>query len=218
MSKKKILKIIGIILLIVIAIFVIHTIRNYIIITDLQNKIAKYTSNTNYSIKSISTSKEGTKVIMEYYKKENKQAIFMERNINGETLKVSMYDNGERIDVFTESSEGKSCDINSKVSIMQINLYNFLENDNKWQTLFSSAIASVKKTKYNEKECYTIKGFLSSTSLTEKNSEVIIEKETGLFLKSNALEDTVEREYTFNNIEDSIFAEPDISQYKIKEK
>ena len=80
------------------------------------------------------------------------------------------------------------------------------------------AIASVKKTKYNEKECYTIKGFLSSTSLTEKNSEVIIEKETGLFLKSNALEDTVEREYTFNNIEDSIFAEPDISQYKIKEK
>ena len=141
MSKKNILKIIGIILLIVIAIFVIHTIRNYIIITDLQNKIAKYTSNTNYSIKSISTSKEGTKVIMEYYKKENKQAIFMERNINGETLKVSMYDNGERIDVFTESSEGKSCDINSKVSIMQINLYNFLENDNKWQTLFSSAIA-----------------------------------------------------------------------------
>lgn len=57
MSKKNILKIIGIILLIVIAIFVIHTIRNYIIITDLQNKIAKYTSNTNYSIKSISTSK-----------------------------------------------------------------------------------------------------------------------------------------------------------------
>ena len=55
MSKKNILKIIGIILLIVIAIFVIHTIRNYIIITDLQNKIAKYTSNTNYSIKSIST-------------------------------------------------------------------------------------------------------------------------------------------------------------------
>ena len=152
MSKKNILKIIGIILLIVIAIFVIHTIRNYIIITDLQNKIAKYTSNTNYSIKSISTSKEGTKVIIEYYKKENKQAIFMERNINGETLKVSMYDNGERIDVFTESSEGKSCDINSKVSIMQINLYNFLENDNKWQTLFSSAIASVKKTKYNKKK------------------------------------------------------------------
>ena len=31
----------------------------------------------------------------------------------------------------------KSCDINSKVSIMQINLYNFLENDNKWQTLLA---------------------------------------------------------------------------------
>ena len=34
MSKKKIFKILGIILLVVIAIFLIHTIRNYIIITD----------------------------------------------------------------------------------------------------------------------------------------------------------------------------------------
>ena len=48
--------------------------------------------------------------------------------------------------------------------------------------------------------------------------KLLLKKETGLFLKSNAPEDTVEREYTFNNIEDSIFAEPDISQYKIKEK
>ena len=39
MSKKKIFKILGIILLVVIAIFLIHTIRNYIIITDLQNKL-----------------------------------------------------------------------------------------------------------------------------------------------------------------------------------
>ncbi len=59
---------------------------------------------------------------------------------------------------------------------------------------------------------YNKKGFLSSTSLTEKRVKLLLKKETGLFLKSNAPEGTVEREYTFNNIEDSIFAEPDISQ------
>lgn len=218
MNKKKIFKIIGILLLIIIAIFLIHTIRNYTIITKMQNKIAQYSNSTNYHIKSTSTSKEGTTVIMEYYKKDNKQRVTMERNLNGEMLKVSMYDNGERTDVFTENSEGKNCDINSSTSIMQINLYNFLENDNKWQTFFSSAISSIKTTKYNDKECYSIKGYLSTTSLTGKNGEVIIDKETGLFLKSTETDDTIEREYEFNNVDDSVFAEPDISQYKIKQK
>ena len=218
MKGKKIFKIIGIILLVIIAIFLIRTIRNYIIIKDLQNKITKYSNSTNYYMKSTVTAKEGTRVDMKYYKKDNRQVVFMERNINGENLKMSMYDNGDRIDIFYENSDGKSCDINSETSLMQINLYNFLENDSKWQTFISSAIASVKPIKYNDKECYKIKRFLSSTSLTGKDSEVVIDKETGLFLKSTATDDVVEREYEFDNVDDSIFVEPDISQYKIKEK
>lgn len=59
---------------------------------------------------------------------------------------------------------------------------------------------------------------MSSTSLTSEDSEIIIDKETGLFLKSTATGDVVEREYEFDNVDDSIFAEPDISQYKVKEK
>ena len=70
MSKKKIFKILGIILLVVIAIFLIHTIRNYIIITDLQNKIDKYSNSTNYYTKSVATESNGTVVTMEYYKKD----------------------------------------------------------------------------------------------------------------------------------------------------
>ena len=52
---KKIFKILGILLLVVIAIFLIHTIRNYIIITDLQNKIDNYSNSTNYYTKSVAT-------------------------------------------------------------------------------------------------------------------------------------------------------------------
>ena len=219
MKKKKIFKIILIILLVVIAIFLIHTIRNYIIITDLQDKIAKYSDSENYYIKSTSTTEEGTKVIMEYYKKDNRQVVFMERNQNEENFKMAMYDNGERIDIFYENSEGKTCDINSDhTQLIQINLYNFLENDNKWQTFISSAIARVKPIKHNDKDCYAIKRFLSTTSLMDKNMEIIIDKETGLFVKSTETGNIVEREYKFNDVDDSIFVEPDISQYKIKEK
>ena len=154
---------------------------------------------------------------MNYYKKDNKQVVFMERDIEGEIQKMSMYDNGERIDIFYENADGKSCDINSETSLMQINLYNFLENDTKWQTFISSTIARVKSTQYNGKKCYAIKGFLSSTSLTSKDGEIVIDKETGLFLKSTETGDVVEREYEFDSVDDSIFAEPDISQYTLKE-
>lgn len=218
MEKKKIFKIILIILLAVIVMFLIHTVRNYIIITDLQDKISKYSDGTNYHIKSTSTTKEGARVEMEYYKKDNKQVVFMERDLNEENLKMSMYDNGERIDIFYENADGKSCDINAQTSSMQINLYNFLENDTKWQTFISSAMARVKSIQYNGKKCYAIKEFLSTTSLTSEDSEIIIDKETGLFLKSTETDDIVEREYEFNNVDDSIFAEPDISQYKVMGK
>lgn len=50
----------------------------------------------------------------------------------------------------------------------------------------------------------------------EKNI-TCIEKNTGLMV--NMTENTVvtEREYEFNNVDDSIFIEPDISQYTLKE-
>lgn len=215
MSKKKIFKILGVILLVIIAIFLIHTIRNYIIITDLQNKIAKYSDSTNYYMKSTSVSDEGMKVIMEYYKKDNKQVLLMERDLNGEILKLSMYDNGERTDTFTETSESKFVQLNTE-NIMTINFYNFLETENNWQTFLGSISARVKSTNYNGKACYVIKGFLSSTSLTFEGQETYIEKDTGLFVKTTG-DGVTEREYEFDNVDDSIFVEPDISQYTLKE-
>ena len=67
---------------------------------------------------------------------------------------------------------------------MQINIYNFLETDNKWQTFLSSITARIKSTECNGKQCYEIKGFLSTTSLTEKDSRVYIDKDTGLYVKA----------------------------------
>lgn len=217
MSKKKILKIIGIILLLVIVIFLIHTIRNYIIITDLQNKIAKYAGSTNYYTKSVATENEGTVVTIEYYKKDNREVIFLERNLNGEISRMSMYNNGERTDTFWDNEENKIAQLDSG-TIMGVNIYNFTETDNKWQAFLESIFANVKSTNYNGKECYIIKGFLSSFSLTSEDAETYIEKDTGLYLKRIDGNRTTERTYEFDKVDDSIFVEPDISQYTLKEK
>ena len=215
--KKKIFKIIGIILLIVIAIFLIHTIRNYIIISDLQNKISKYANSTNYRTKSVTTENDGSVVTMEYYKKDNKEVVFMERNLNGEISKISIYNNGERKDTFYDNKEGKTAQLNTD-NLMSVNIYNFMESDNKWQTLFGSIFANIKSANCDGKDCYIIKGFLSSKSLNSTSSETYIEKDTGLYFKTVDGENISKREYEFDTVDDSIFVEPDIGLYTIKEK
>lgn len=94
--------------------------------------------------------------------------------------------------------------------------YNYLETDNKWQTLLGCITAKIKSTNLNGKECYIVKDFLSSTSLTSEGAETYIDKETGLFLQTTKTEIITERDYEFYNVEDSIFIEPDISQYTLK--
>lgn len=218
MKSKKILKIIGIILLILIVLILIHTIRNFIIIRNLQNKIAKYVDSENYYIKNTTTSENnGVIVQMDYYQKDNKQVVFLERDNNGEKTKISMYNNGERIDTFTETSDTKKVKLNSPSSI-SVQVVNVLQTDNDWQTFLYSIIAKVKKVELNGKECYRIDSFFSPYYIygKEKN-EAYIEKDTGLLVKQ-IIDDTIaQREYEFNNVDDSIFVEPDIGQYSLQE-
>lgn len=216
MKIKKVLKIIGIVMAILIILLLIHTIKNYIIITDLQSKISNYQDSKNYHIKSVANSNNGTTNIkMDYYRKDNKQVIFIERNANGESVKLSMYDNGERVDTFTDTQDTKTAKLNSG-ELMTVNIYNYLETDNKRQTLLGCITAKIKSTNLNGKECYIVKDFLSSTSLTSEGAETYIDKETGLFLQTTETEIITERDYEFYNVEDSIFIEPDISQYTLK--
>ena len=214
MNMKKILMVLGIIIAILVVIVLVHTIRNYMIITDLQNKISQYADSVNYYTKSIATVKDGT-ITMEYYRKDNNQVVFLERNLNGTINKVAMYNNGEKTDTFTQTPDTKIAQLNSG-TIMSIGIYNHLETENNWQTFLGSMLASVKSTNYNGKDCYIIKGFMSSTSLTFEGAETYIEKDTGLFIKDIEGETITEKEYEFDNVDDSIFVEPDISQYTLK--
>lgn len=213
MKIKKILKIIGIIILIIIVLILVHTLRNYIILKNIEKNFSKYESSTNFSIKSVATDAGGATVTMKYYEKDNKQAVFIEYNKNGEISKITMYNNGERTDIFYDNNEGKTAELDSGTTI-DVQVYNALKTDNNWQTFLFSIPTKIKSTKHNEKDCYTIKNFPSAF---EKEG-MYIEKDTGLLIK-NILNGTItEKEYTFDDVDDAIFTEPDISQYTLKEK
>lgn len=214
-NSNKALKIIVCIIIAIVVIFIIHIIRNYLIITNLQNKTAQYTNSTNYCIKSIANENNGTIIAMKYYKKGNKQVIFLARNVDGKVTNMKMYNNGERTDTFIETTDSKIAKLNSG-TIMSININNYLATDNNIQTLMASTCAKIKSTNYNGQSCYQIKNFMPATSLEGKEEGIYINKDTGLVIRLNENGTTTYKEFEFNNVNDLIFVEPDISQYTLK--
>lgn len=216
MKIKKVLKIIGIILLILVVLLIIHTIRNFIIIKSLQKNFSQYELKNNYHITSVAKESENVTITMNYYKKDTKQVVFLERNIDGDILKLSMYDNGERVDMFIDNEKEKTCRLDVGTEVIQINLVNYLETDNNWQTFLGSIFARITKGDYNQNECYIINDFTSPLFMSDADkNEVYLEKDTGLYIKSIFGKTVTDRNYEFDNVEDSIFEEPNIGEYKI---
>lgn len=215
MKVKKILKILGLFLFILLICLLIYVMRNYVIITDLQNKVVKYSNSTNYHIKEKTVDNGITTSEMNYYKKNNNQVVFMQRNFDN--LKMSIYDNGVKINTFVEISDSKTAHLDCS-EFEPIYIYNNLETDSKSQVFLESITAQIKSVNYNGKECYCIKGFMPSDSLTGIEAELFIDKETGLLIKMIEEETGLitEREYEFDKVEDSIFEEPDINLYSVQ--
>ena len=88
MNKKKVLKTILLVVLLVIVAFVLYTIRNFIIVKGLQNKIAQYTAISNFSATINQTfTDDSTNVLINYYQDGNKQAVILQRtDSNGEAI------------------------------------------------------------------------------------------------------------------------------------
>ena len=218
MNKKKTFKIILLIILIVLAIFVLYTLRNFIIVKSLQNKIAQYTSISNFSATINQTfTDDSTNVLINYYQDGNKQAVILQRtDSNGEVIKMSQYNNGERCDVFWDANDSKTAQLNVDNTI-SVQLTNSLETDNDWQTLLACTFAVIKSTKYNGKDCYSITNYMSPLFMngTEKN-EVYVDKETGIAIKNIMDNQITEKEYNFNTVDEAVFTEPDIGQYTLK--
>src|SRR5574344_1130171 len=178
---KKVWKIILWIILTVIAIWMIYTIRNFIIISKLQKEVKNYVSSTNYYMKSKSVEKDGTTVVVDYYTKNNKQVVMLYRKAKGETTKMSIYNNGTRNDMFIETSNSKIAKLNS--GAISVNITNYLEMEKSWQPFLLSSISIVRSAEVNGKKCYIISNFNSPNLLTEKganNNNVYVDKNTGL--------------------------------------
>lgn len=219
MNKKKFFKTIGILVFIIVILMLLYVIRNTIIVTKLQKNIKEYTSKTNFSIKVTNLTSETSKMTVNYYKKDNKEAVILERNVDENSVKMSFYNNGERRDLFIETNDKKTVQVNTKNQLLGLNITDSLQTDNVWQTILYSSIARIKTENVNGKECYKVSNFYSPYWMYGENiTEFYIEKDTGLLIKTVIDDEIAVREYSFDDVEDSAFVEPDIGLYTVVEE
>lgn len=219
MNKKKFFKTIGILVFIIVILMLLYVIRNTIIVTKLQKNIKEYTSKTNFSIKVTNLTSETSKMTVNYYKKDNKEAVILERNVDENSVKMSFYNNGERRDLFIETNDKKTVQVNTKNQLLGLNITDSLQTDNLWQTILYSSIARIKTENVNGKECYKVSNFYSPYWMYGENiTEFYIEKDTGLLIKTVIDDEVAVREYSFDDVEDSAFVEPDIGLYTVVEE
>lgn len=216
MNKRKIIKFILLIILVIIVIFSIDTIRKMIIIKDLSKKVTQYANSNNYYEKITNNSNSTT----EYYCKDDKAVLFLNTiSSTGESRKLTNYFRGETTNTYIESGEDKIALLNSDGLPSKIFIITLEDTDNLWQLFQLSLALSIKDCECNGKDCYVLSFY--------KSNEAYIDKETGLRIKAkegtmtdengNTTDVIVEYYYEFNNVDDNIFTEPDINQYKIQE-
>ena len=219
-NKMKILKII---LLIIIALFLIRTGRNFIIISSLSNKADNYVSSTNYHKKTTNFYNDTLTIIDSYYK-DGKTVTFLTRITPDISNKVTIYKNGEKANMYFETNnEKKTAQLDQENYSLTINIVNYLDtNHNLLATLLGSITSNIKTVNCNGKDCYLITNLLSSNLLISKNDGTYIDKETGLMVRStmsgsstDVTDTVVDYIHEFNTVSDDIFIEPDISEYEI---
>lgn len=215
---KKILKTILIILLVLFVLFLLHSFRNFMIIRKLQKNIEPYLSSTNYHLHSINSQDNGDSIVMDYYKKGLKETSIIERVSEKNPTKISTYINDESITTYIDTPSEKYVTPNRNI-VLSINIYNWCESDNNWQTFLISAFCNIRTSKYNEKDCYIISNFFSPYFLYESfdSNLLYVEKDTGLLLKTQVGSMVSERSYEFNTVNDSFFVQPNINEYTLKE-
>ena len=201
------------ILLIIIALVLVHIIRNYTILTKIQNNSSKYTDNDNYHMRIISNRDDGTLLTTNYYKKGNKKVVFIERELNNEKSKISIYDDGNTHHMYTESNDAKVANLDS--GFIEVQLTNITETDSFIQKVIASFCSNIRTINENGEKYYSIANFVSPNVLSSPAQVIHVDTETGLVITMIEEDSIVKREYEFDNVEDIVFIEPNISEYEI---
>lgn len=219
---KKILIVIGIIF----AIFLLNTARKLIIFNQINKKASAYENLTNFHIKTYGYHGNNL-MIVENYKKDNHYLMKINNlSPNGNVL-IRNYDNEGTKTTYLDAPEAKTATVNVEEFLPTFLGMNMFREMSMWNKILIAINSPVKTAKCNGKICYEIHLNYATNVLYDGEDYVVyIDKETGLRVRDENGISVKENEninmlndyfYEFNNVDDSVFVEPDITEYEVQE-
>lgn len=224
MEKKKIIKICIIVLALVVVLVLVYMTRNYIIAKDIIDKnVAKAVQSESIHTKTIIKEGENVRETFDNYKKGDKElTINIMNNEDGSETKISMYTVGTNETTYYENKEGKFVEqeeVQEMPVITEEDAYAQFEKESKLETFFAGAFTSFKSVNIDGKDCYLIEKselpIFKDFENGKNKTEIYVDKDTGLIIRTVANGLTTEYEYEVDNVNDVIFTEPDISEYEL---
>ncbi len=206
-NRKIFLIVFLIIFLSITLILLLSTVRKFLIIKNLENNFLNYSNIQNYHIEITETSSvfhaDDRKTTIDYYRKGDRIVhIYKESNSSGDLLfSRTTYNFKELSNEYTiDSTTGEKV---ARMGCEYVPLFNIkgicIEPDiNIFKILNECFWTRIESVKYDGKECYKLSGA----------GTVIVEKDTGIIIQT----DRSKLKYEFNNVDDSVFIEPDIDE------
>lgn len=207
---------------IVLIIFIIMTLRKFMIFTDLNNKNKAQQKNGNFYSK-ITTEQ---KIVETYTKGDSKKVILKSDNqIHIQVTKPEywiVYDGVNKTGKRFEKNTEKVTMIESQDKIS-----NFADYTTVFEKIWNSICSHIKTEKIDGQEYYVISGHNTNFFAPSENSKgqkVYIDKNTGLTFKiietvnedGNVKDKVTTYEYQFNTVTDEDVAELDSSEYELQ--
>lgn len=208
-KKMKLWKKVLIIILVLFFIFVLLTIRKYIVFTNIINQSKAYTNKTNYIAEVYSLQRDGVSIMKSYNKDGNYLTELQTFGLNIENeRKLTIYNKEDERIAIMQSGENKVALLENGVGGL-VRVVTFPYIDNIMQKLQLSIMSKITTDNCNNYECYLIE-------ITNR-WRVWIEKETGLMRREINGGSVVERSYQFDIVTDENIVKPDISDCEIQQ-
>ena len=207
-KKMKLWKKILLVVLALLVVFVIFTLRKYIIITNLINASKDYVAKTNFMVDSYSLSNDTASLAKTYYKDGNLFSTTQTFSHNIlEERKITAYNKDDEKIVIIQAGEDKVLLSNGNIAPVYVNTIS--EYDDIKFKIPLALTSKITTEECNNKECYLIE--------LSKEYKIWVEKETGIIIRVMDIGYITNRYYTFDIVKDEDIVKPDISDCKIQE-
>ncbi len=216
MNKKKILKIVLFIILLLVIIFAIHTIRNYIIVNKIIAMQTELLKSTNYSYvsESYTENDEIERQINEVYYKDKKYIRNMKtKNIyiwsDEETKEQIMIVQDKNIAMISKDTMG----IESYIPFLMD------ASSTIGQKIGFAIFSFITSTEVNGEKCYVVNWGFGAKDYIAKNDGRELRVMNGQIGKDGKSYDLIVdyKEWKFNEIKDEDVARPELTGYEIVE-